>query len=92
MVETSTMGMRRGWESIVPSAVTNGLLDWTRQMSALVPPMSMVIKSLRPDKEPACRAPITPAAGPDRRTDTGRSATSRAEVIPPRDCMIWTGA
>jgi hypothetical protein len=57
-------------------------------MSALVPPTSIVIRSLRPDNDPACRPPIAPAAGPESSTDTGLSAMREADVMPPRDCMI----
>ena len=92
MAATSTIGTRRGYVSIIPSLVTSGFPAWTRLMSALVPPTSIVMMSVRPASSPAYLPPMTPAAGPDSRTDTGLLVTRPAEVMPPRDCMTCSGA
>ena len=34
---------------------------------------------------------MTPAAGPDRKSRTGRCRAMAEELMPPRDCMIWSG-
>ena len=47
----------------------------TMPISALVPPMSKVIRLSRPASAPTQAPPSTPAAGPDSRSATGCSAT-----------------
>ena len=59
----------------------------TIPMSADVPPMSKVIKRLRPAGPPAQEAPRTPAAGPERSSVTGFSAAASALATPP-----WTSS
>ncbi len=59
---------------------------------AVVPPMSNTIASLSP---PACARripPITPPAGPDATTRTGRSPAADAATMPPFDVITSTGA
>ena len=63
-----------------------------REALAVVPPMSKLIRSARPDCRAIARAPTTPAAGPDSTMLTGFAAASAAGVRPPFDCMMSRGA
>src|SRR5579885_3607219 len=55
--------------------------------SVEVPPMSNVMMSSIPAPRAACVAPTTPPAGPERIVRTGSSAATRAEMLPPDDCI-----
>ena len=61
----SSTGVRIGRPSISLSEASDGRPSCTRQTSVEVPPMSKVMRSLKPERA-ACRvAPTTPAAGPE---------------------------
>ena len=45
-----------------------------------------------PDRPPAQSPPITPAAGPESRVRTGRSATMDGVATPPLDAMMRRSA
>ena len=70
-------------------------LRWPSSISealAVVPPMSKVIRFGRPTLLPISSPPTTPAAGPDSTIFTGVSAACLADMMPPLDCMMCTGA
>src|SRR5215831_17844833 len=75
-----------------PSERNAGVPSSISAISHDVPPISTVIRSRRPAASPTILAPITPAAGPERKSRTDRSRAVAAEEIPPRDCMICKGA
>ena len=54
--------------------------------------MSKVMRLRRPDRPPAQSPPITPAAGPESRVRTGRSATMLGVATPPFDAMMRRSA
>ena len=54
--------------------------------------MSKVIRFGRPTLLPISSPPTTPAAGPDSTIFTGVSAACLADMMPPLDCMMCTGA
>ena len=78
---TSTIGTRTGKPAMLPCARITGSPPSTSAMSLDVPPTSMVIRSRCPDERPTMAPPITPAAGPDRNSRTGRL---RATMCPRR--------
>ena len=85
---------RRRWCSRRPSAsapdtgrssprpAMSGLPPRTTATSLLVPPMSSETKSRTPERSAANLAPITPAAGPERKSVTGCCAARPAETMP----------
>ena len=75
-----------------PSGRITGSPASTSAMSLEVPPTSMVISSPRPADRPTIAPPITPAAGPDRNSRTGRWRATAVPVSPPRDCITCNGA
>ncbi len=56
--------------------------------SVLVPPISNVMMSGKPDAVLVAIAPTIPAAGPDSTVRTGPSAATSREMIPPFDWVI----
>jgi hypothetical protein len=84
-VFTSTIGVRTGYGPMKPSAVMSGSPPRTTATSLLVPPMSSETKSRTADRSAANLAPMTPAAGPERKSVTGCCAATPAETIPPRE-------
>ena len=56
-------------------------------MSAEVPPISTVIRLLRPHRMPSARPPITPPAGPDIRMPTAFCEQVSTVAMPPFDWM-----
>ncbi len=88
---TSTIGTRTEYPLISPSARMSGCPRLIKAMSQLVPPMSTVIRSSIPAARPTSRPLMTPAAGPDRKSRTGRCRAMVEELMPPRDCMICSG-
>ena len=63
------------------TSVSRGFLmrsspSWITLMSAEVPPMSMVMTLPVPQASPVQRPPITPPAGPDSSSPTGRLRAS----------------
>ena len=61
------------------------------EMSADVPPMSMVMTLSLPQLSPVQRPPMTPPAGPDSSRPIGSSLRILARVeMPPFDCMMRT--
>jgi hypothetical protein len=50
--------------------------------------MSSETKSRTPERSAANAAPITPPAGPERKSVTGCCAANAAETMPPRERMI----
>ena len=77
---------------MLPCARMTGSPPSTSAMSLDVPPTSMVIRSRYPDERPTIAPPITPAAGPERNSRTGRLRATDVPARPPRDCMICNGA
>ena len=59
----------------------------TMPISAEVPPTSKVMTRSRPQAAAVQAPPSTPAAGPDNRVSTGRSATMEAVATPPLEPM-----
>ena len=59
---------------------------------AVVPPMSMLIAFGWPIRRVSSAVAITPAAGPDSITWTGRRRPLAAVMTPPFDCMTRIGA
>ena len=92
MVWMSTIGIGRGNGPTSPSLVTVGAASRTRETSALVPPMSMAMRSRHPAAAPMNAAPRTPAAGPESAMWTGSRIASRGENIPPFDFITKNGA
>ena len=81
---TSTMGTWIGMPcSSSISAVTAGTPSSTRPTSALVPPVSKVIRSRHPAARPMAAAAMTPEAGPESTVLTAFAAAERAETLPP---------
>ena len=86
---TSSIGTSSGYPpiqvsradaSVTPSSVTI-------PMSAEVPPMSNVISRVRSASAPAHWPPRMPAAGPESRSVTGRSAAAWTLATPPLDII-----
>ena len=65
------------------SADTAGTPSSTRPTSALVPPVSKVIRRPLPAARPMAAAAITPEAGPESTVLTAFAAAARAETLPP---------
>ena len=65
---------------------------WITEMSADVPPMSMVMTLPVSQAWPVQRPPMTPPAGPDRSKPTGRADEFSTVEMPPFDCMMRTSA
>ena len=86
------MGSFSGNGPIIPSLVISGREFLTRQMSALVPPTSIEMTSVKPAARATLTAPMTPAAGPDSTVCTGWRTQVGALVTPPSDFMIRSGA
>ena len=78
-----------------PTSYSGASSTWppsTIDALAVVPPMSKVIRSAWPRREPISAAPITPAAGPDSMQNIGLRAASSTGISPPLDCITVTGA
>ncbi len=59
-----------------------------RLVLAVVPPMSNVIRFLKPSAAPTRPAAITPPTGPDSIIATGSFFAVAGDITPPFDCMI----
>ena len=59
---------------------------------AVVPPMSMLSALGAPIARASAAVAMTPAAGPDSITCTGRWRPPSAVMTPPLDCMMRSGA
>ena len=87
-------GRRTGKPATLRPKAISALPSRTRQTSVEVPPMSNVMRSLRPARAPAATAPTTPAAGPDRAVRIGISPARPTDMSPPEDWqmpMLRTG-
>ena len=91
MVLTSTIGTRTGYPAMIPSERRRGLAPEISAMSELVPPTSTEMRSRSPASAPTAWAPMTPAAGPERKSRTGRCRAVPAPASPPRDCITCRG-
>ena len=60
-------------------------------MSVLVPPMSIVMMSAKPDSPATCALATTPPAGPDSTVCTGLSRAVATVINPPEASMTMTG-
>ena len=83
----SSTGVRIGRPSTSVSVLSAGTPFETRQTSVLVPPMSKVIRSLKPDWPACLTAPITPAAGPEKSAVMAFLDMPSAGSLPPLDCI-----
>ena len=61
-----------------------------RNTSVEVPPISSPMMRSKPAHAATREAPITPPAGPERTVRTGSWAATRAETMPPEDCITST--
>ena len=61
-------------------------------MSALVPPISTVMRFSTPAATATARAPTTPAAGPDSAVCAGARRIAAAPATPPFDFISSKGA
>ena len=83
----SSTGVRIGSPSTSVSGASAGSPPRTSATSVLVPPMSKVMRSPRPERA-ACRtAPTTPAAGPLNSAVMAVLRIAAAGSRPPLDCM-----
>ena len=82
------LGSRIGRPATARSRATSALRSRTRETSALVPPMSRVMRSRGPERSPASIAPTTPAAGPERAVRTGRVRARAGDMRPPFDWLM----
>ena len=74
------------------SVVVAGSPPSTIAALAVVPPMSKEITLSSPAARATAAQAITPAAGPDSTMHAGREAVADADIVPPLDCMICSGA
>ncbi len=74
------------------SAASNGSPPSITDAFAVVPPMSKVIASGRSSRAASACAAMTPAAGPDSISCTGRLRATVLVSSPPADCMMSSGA
>ena len=88
----STIGSGSGHSPMWPRWVRPMWPPLIRQMSALVPPISTVIRSSIPQAAATARAPTTPAAGPDSAVSAGALRIACAPATPPFDCISSSGA
>ncbi len=88
----STIGSGSGHSPMWPRWVSPMRPPLIRHMSALVPPMSTVIRSSIPHAAATARAPTTPAAGPDSAVSAGALRIACAPATPPFDCISRSGA
>jgi hypothetical protein len=87
----SMTGMRIGAPSRLASRVTCGRPPRIRLMSVLVPPMSNVMISAKPESWATCALATTPPAGPDKTVCTGFSRAVATVINPPEASMTMTG-
>jgi hypothetical protein len=90
MVCTSSDGSRTGYPAAVRPAAGSGSPPSTRQTSVLVPPMSNVTASEKPQAAATAAPARTPPAGPDSSRATGRSAAAPAGSNPPAEVITST--
>jgi len=83
----SSTGVLIGRPSTSVSGETDGTPSTTRQTSVDVPPISKVIKFLRPERSACLIAPTTPAAGPLNSAAIEFFRIAAAGIRPPFDCM-----
>ena len=86
--DTPTTGMTIGKSPTVSSVEYTGRPSLTNAMSALVPPMSKVIRSRYPARTQTDVAPMTPEAGPESIVSAVAWRASRAVVTPPFDFVM----
>ena len=60
----------------------------TTEALVVVPPISRLMTLARPSRRASAAAPITPAAGPDSISWTGRARARAAVMTPPFDCIV----
>ncbi len=80
--------MTIGNSPTVSSVEYTGWPSRTSAMSALVPPMSNVIRSRYPARTQTAVAPMTPDAGPESMVSAVARRASRAVVTPPFDFVM----
>ena len=82
------LGSRMGMPATARSSATSASRSRTRETSALVPPMSRVMRLRGPERAPESMAPTTPAAGPERAVRTGRARARAGDMRPPFDWLM----
>ena len=84
----SITGVRTGSPSISVWGARSGTPPEISETSVLVPPMSRVMMSWKPDRPARPRAPTTPAAGPENRAEMAFFDMASTGRRPPLDCMM----
>ena len=79
-------GTPTGQWAMTDTLVTR-ISPWQSDTSVDVPPISKVRIASYPAARATSHAPTTPPAGPLRMVRTGSRADTRAEMLPPFDCM-----